>query len=146
MKGMIFLKNAEVISNVCLICINVENECTNAISCIEKSLSQYSIDILFISAVNIFGHGDKIYIAVSESDLFLTMNALGSVKSDAQIRNYSINCSNCMIRWQGSNEYSALSKAKCDIKLLMKFPNENICFCDNSYQRKACSILNKSTL
>lgn len=138
------LNNAEIISNVCLICVNVETGCPDAISHIENSISRYSVDILFISSLNIFGHGNKIYIAIYDSDLFLTMNALGEVRTSAGIINYSINCSNCMIRWSGKTNHSALSKASCDIKLLMSFSNESICFCDNSYQRKICSVLSKT--
>ena len=135
------MNKAEAVSNVCLVCINVDCECTRAVSYIENAFRTDGIDILFVSTVNIFGHSDKIYIAIAESDVFSLMNILGKIRNDTHIKNYSVNCSNSMIKWRGKVSPDIFEKAGCDIKLILSLSDEGICFCDNAYRERVCTLL-----
>ena len=137
------LNNIEIITNICLVCINITGECMQCISEIENALYDNDIQVLFLSSSNIFTKCEKIYLSVYENDIFKLMNILGNLSSEARIRNYSINCSNSMIHWFGKkkNVVNLLKKAKNDIKFLTILSDEGICFCDNAYKKRICSLL-----
>ena len=133
----------EVTDNLCLVSINIQGGCTHAMNIIDIFLEENGLFPVFLSGGDAFGKDNKIFVAVAGEEVFTLMNVLGSIRQDAGIKNYSINCSNSMIKWSMSKERSAkiLSNADFDIKLAVLSDNDGICFCDSSYAGKLCSML-----
>ena len=135
----------EVTDNLCLVTVNINGGCTHVMNILHSFLEKNGLLPIFLSGGAIFGKDNKIFVAVANEEVFTLMKVLGSIRQDAGIKNYSINCSNSMIKWNGSKEKSAkiLSDADFDIKLVMITDNDGICFCDSvhrSYITKSISL------
>ncbi|MBQ4526695.1 MAG: hypothetical protein II998_01350 [Clostridia bacterium] len=134
----------ETTDNLCLVSVNTIGGCSTAMNIINAFLEKKGLFPVFLSGGDALGKGDKIFVAVADEEVFTLMNVLGSIRQDAGIKNYSINCSNSMIKWTGTKERSTkvLSKVDFDIKLAVLSDNDGICFCDTVHRKKLCSMLN----
>jgi len=147
-EGIVIMLRIETTDNVCLISINTTSESRIVMNSLDSMLEESGIRTVYISGGEALGSRNKIIIAIDGDDLFKFMKIMGTLKSQAEIKNYSINCSNCMIKWSGGkkNNTRALSKADFDLKLVVISENDGICFCDSTYGKNLHSILNSCSL
>lgn len=134
----------EITDNLCLVSINISGESKRAMNIIDAFLEENGLFPVFLSGGDAFGKDDKIFVAVAGEEVFTLMNVLGSIRQDAGIKNYSINCSNSMVKWNGTKKGSAkvLADVDFDIKLAVLSENDGICFCDTSHAKPLCTLLN----
>ena len=133
----------EITDNLCLVSINTTSESRTVINSLDTLLEENSITPVYISGGETFGSRNRIIIAISDNELFKLMKIMGTLKTRAEIKNYSINCSNCMVKWSGEKDHNSLmlAKADFDLKLVVISGNDGICFCDSSNGKKLCSVL-----
>ena len=144
LERIFVMLRTEITDNLCLITITTTSESRVVINSLDILLEENSIRPVYISGGENFGSRNKIMLAISGDELFKLMKIMGILKSQAEIKNYSINCSNCMVKWSGGKVHNsrALAKAEFDLKLVVISGNDGICFCDSAYGKNLCSILN----
>ncbi len=143
-ERIFIMLRTEITDNLCLVSINTTSESRVVINSLDRLLEENNISPVYISGGEALGSRNRIIIAISGDELFKLMKIMGTLKINAEIKNYSINCSNCMVKWSGAKEQSsrAIARANFDLKLVVISGNDGICFCDSAYGKNLCSILN----
>ncbi len=133
----------EVTNNVCIVGISTDiNDKTN-FNFIKSSLTVDGIFPVFMSVSSVIGSSDKIIVAIDSDDVFPLMNTLGKIRHNAGIRNYSINCSNSMIKWENKSieDMDLVCDDKDDIKFIYIWDDKGICLCETSAVSRFCAKL-----
>ena len=131
----------EVTNNVCIVEINTELKEISNLDFIKSSLTEEGIFPVFMSHSSLIGSSDKFIVAIDSDDVFPLMNILGKIRYDARIKNYSINCSNSMIKWENKAVESFNSMHDDDIKFIYVWDDKGICICESSAVSKFCAQL-----
>lgn len=93
---------AEIYDGICLVSVITKEDIMHSLSRIKKELKIRGVKIYYSTMINFFGKDKKIVIALGENDIYPLLSSLGCIKEEAKIKNYSINCSNCLITWEGA--------------------------------------------
>lgn len=134
---------AEITNNICLVEICTERKIRASAATIRGALKDGGLFPLFMSGSGIFGTVEKFIVAIDSQDLFPVMNILGAIRHKAGITNYSINCSNSMIKWKNmkNTENEGLWEGNDSIKLIYMWEDSGICFCESSFAKTVCALV-----
>jgi len=133
----------EVINNVCIVGINADFTDISNIDLIKSSLTDEGIFPIFMSHSSLADSSDKMIVAIDSDEVFNLMNVLGKIRHIAGIKNYSINCSNSMIKWENkiSGNLDFLTNNSCDVKFVYVCGDKGICICETTSVNKICAGL-----
>ncbi|MBR5506737.1 MAG: hypothetical protein IKV88_01680 [Clostridia bacterium] len=133
----------EVTNNVCIVGISTDLKEASNLNQIKSSLTDEGIFPVFVSHSSLIGSADKLIVAIDSDDVFHLMNVLGKIRHSAKIKNYSINCSNSMIKWENRCNENLEFPANCsqDVKFIYMWEDKGVCFCETSSVNKICAEL-----
>ena len=133
----------EVTNNVSIVEISTDLKRKENFNFIKSSLTDEGVFPVFMSHSSLIGSSDKFIIAIDSDDVFALMNILGKIRHYANIRNYSINCSNSMIKWENKNieNVNLMFDDENDVKFIYAWDDKGICICESTAVSKFCAIL-----
>lgn len=133
----------EVTDNVCIVEISINQRGLTNPDFIKSSLSDEGIFPIFMSCSFSIGSSDKFIVAIDSGDVFPLMNILGKIRYDAKIRNYSINCSNSMIKWENKSieNVDLMGDDAEFIKFICTWNDSGICLCESTAVSRLCAKL-----
>ncbi|MBO5744078.1 MAG: hypothetical protein J6R68_07325 [Clostridia bacterium] len=135
--GVIKIIKTDVYDGICIIYVNTNDDYSVCLEKIKMIFKNRNIKIWFTHISNIMSNTKNIIIAACENDLLEILSALGCIKEDAKITNYTLRCSCSAVFWEGFLDVSPiLKKYKNKICFLCEWGKNGCIICENDIKQK----------